>query len=102
MAERGGRADDGVPGGVGDIVEVLRGFRLLRSEILTAGGGLSPISQGINAAFGARGWREEKFETRIVVGDTEYASRRMRWTASRGGWRWSWSGTTRTRSSTAT
>ena len=24
-----------------------------RSEILTAGGGLSPISQGINAAFGA-------------------------------------------------
>ena len=57
-----------------DIVEVLDGFRLLRSEILTAGGGLSPISQGINAAFGARGWREEKFETRIVVGDTVYAS----------------------------
>ena len=57
-----------------DIVEVLRSFRLLRSEILTAGGGLSPISQQVNAAFGARGWREEKFETRIVVGDTEYAS----------------------------
>ena len=57
-----------------DIIDVLRGFRLLRSEILTAGGGLSPISQQINAAFGARGWREEKFETRIMVGDTEYAS----------------------------
>ncbi|MFO1144093.1 MAG: BglII/BstYI family type II restriction endonuclease [Amaricoccus sp.] len=57
-----------------DIVGVLRSFRLLRSEILTAGGGLSPISQGINAAFAARGWREEKFETRIMVGATEYAS----------------------------
>ena len=57
-----------------DILAVLRGFRLLRSEILTAGGGLSPISQGINAAFSGRGWREEKFETRIVVGEVEYAS----------------------------
>ena len=57
-----------------DLVEVLRSFRLLRSEILTAGGGLSPISQQVNAAFGSRGWREEKFETRIVVGETEYAS----------------------------
>jgi hypothetical protein len=28
-----------------EIVEVLRSFRLLRSQILTAGGGLSPISQ---------------------------------------------------------
>ncbi|MFO1207614.1 MAG: BglII/BstYI family type II restriction endonuclease [Amaricoccus sp.] len=62
------------PGEWQDIIDVLRGFRLLRSEVLTAGGGLSPISQGINAAFGARGWREEKFETRILVGTTEYAS----------------------------
>jgi hypothetical protein len=57
-----------------DIVAVLRNFRLLRSEILTAGGGLSPISQQINGAFGQRGWREKKFEARIVVGETEYAS----------------------------
>ncbi|MBA3323775.1 MAG: restriction endonuclease [Rhodobacteraceae bacterium] len=58
----------------GEIIEVLRDFRLLRSEILTAGGGLSPISQQVNGAFGARGWREMKFETKIVVGDTTYAS----------------------------
>jgi restriction endonuclease BglII len=57
-----------------DIVEVLRAFRLLRSEILTAGGGLSPISRQVNGAFDARGWREVKFETKIVVGDTVYAS----------------------------
>lgn len=38
-----------------DIIEVLRAFRLLRSEVLTAGGGLSPISQQINGAFDSRG-----------------------------------------------
>lgn len=57
-----------------DIIEVLRAFRLLRSEILTAGGGLSPISQQINAAFDARGWKEKSFATRIVVDETEYIS----------------------------
>jgi hypothetical protein len=57
-----------------DIIEVLRGFRLLKSEILTAGGGLSPISQQINGAFDSRGWREKKFSTRIVVDETEYVS----------------------------
>src|SRR5438046_10272855 len=55
-----------------DIIEVLRAFRLLRSEILTAGGGLSPISQQINAAFDGRGWKEKSFATRIVVDETEY------------------------------
>jgi hypothetical protein len=57
-----------------DIIAVLRGFRLLRSQVLTAGGGLSPISQGINGAFKARGWREKGFSTRIVVDDVEYKS----------------------------
>lgn len=55
-----------------EIIDVLRNFRLLRSEILTAGGGLSPISQQINGAFDIRGWREKKFETKIVVDETEY------------------------------
>lgn len=57
-----------------DIIDVLRGFRLLRSEILTAGGGLSPISQQINGAFGSRGWVEKKFETKIVVDEEAYES----------------------------
>jgi len=34
-----------------DILAVLHAFRLRRSEILTAGGGLSPISQQVNGAF---------------------------------------------------
>jgi hypothetical protein len=37
-----------------------------------AGGGLSPISQQINAAFDDRGWKETKFETKIVVDEVEY------------------------------
>ena len=57
-----------------DIIEVLRAFRLLRSEVLTAGGGLSPISQQINGAFDRRGWKETKFETKIVVDEVEYAT----------------------------
>lgn len=57
-----------------DIVEILRGFRLLKSEILLAGGGLSPISQQVNGAFSARGWKEKKFETKILVDEKEYVS----------------------------
>jgi len=55
-----------------DVVEVLRAFRLLKSQVLTAGGGLSPISQGINGAFESRGWREKGFATKIVVDEAEY------------------------------
>jgi len=57
-----------------EIIEVLRAFRLLKSQVLTAGGGLSPISQGINGAFNARGWREKGFATKILVDDTEYVT----------------------------
>lgn len=57
-----------------DVIEVLRAFRLLRSEVLTAGGGLSPISRQVNDAFARRGWIEKKFSTKIVVDTTEYSS----------------------------
>lgn len=57
-----------------EIIEVLRAFRLLRSEILIAGGGLSGISQQVNRAFNRYGWKERKFTTLIRVDDTDYAS----------------------------
>lgn len=57
-----------------DIIETLRAFRLLRSEILTAGGGFSPISQQIDGAFKSRGWKETQFETKIVVDGKEYVT----------------------------
>lgn len=57
-----------------DIIHVLRHFRLLRSEIMTAGGGLSPTSQQINGAFDHKGWKETKFATKIVVDEVEYVT----------------------------
>jgi hypothetical protein len=57
-----------------DIQAVLRDFRLLRSDILTPGGGLSPLSQGVDAAFKKLGWRQRKFRTKILVDEDEYAS----------------------------
>jgi hypothetical protein len=60
------------PGEWQDIIEVLRAFRLLKSQVLTAGGGLSPISQGINGVFDACGWKEKSFATKIVVDNEEY------------------------------
>ncbi len=51
-----------------DLIDVLSGYRLRRSEILTAGGNKSPISQYFDEEFcRKRGWRERKFETEIVV-----------------------------------
>ena len=57
-----------------DIIEIPRDFRLRRSQIMTAGGGLSTISQGINAAFNSRGWREGGLDTKIVVDTQEYGT----------------------------
>lgn len=50
-----------------DIVEVLQGFRLLRSHVAAPGGGLSQISTTIGRKFLSRGWLEKGFETLVVV-----------------------------------
>jgi hypothetical protein len=57
-----------------DIIDVLRAFRLLRSEVTTAGGAKSPISRQIDSALYARGWKEKKFRTAIRLDDTEFES----------------------------
>lgn len=57
-----------------DICEVLRGFRLLRSEILAPGGGRSRISARLDKAFIDRGWVEKKFDTSITVDENVYIS----------------------------
>ncbi len=56
------------------LVAVLTKFRLLRSEIVARGGGLSKISQRINSAFRSKGWKERSFNTKIVTGETELAA----------------------------
>jgi hypothetical protein len=57
-----------------DIQAVLRGFRLLRSEILVGGGNRSLISQRIDSAFYARGWIEKGFATAITLDGTTFDS----------------------------
>lgn len=56
------------------VIKVLSQFRLLRSEIVARGGGLSKISQRINKAFEKEGWKERKFNTKIVIDETELAA----------------------------
>lgn len=50
-----------------DLVNVLGTFRLKKSNILAAGGGLSLVSQWFNSSFKSRGWVEKSFETKIIV-----------------------------------
>ncbi len=57
-----------------NIIEVLREFRLKKSDILAPGGGISPISQWFNKAFVGRGWAEHSFDTKIVVDKNEALS----------------------------
>lgn len=57
-----------------DIIQVLSEFRLLESDILAPGGGLSPISKQLNRGFERRGWRVKSFETKIIVDRREMRS----------------------------
>jgi hypothetical protein len=57
-----------------NILEVLRRFKLLQSEILKKGGRKSPIAKRIDSAFYALGWKERKFATAIVVDEARVDS----------------------------
>lgn len=57
-----------------EMIDVLRAFRLRRSEVQAAGGNRSPIARQIDQAFGSRGWAEKKFLTAIKIDDAEYES----------------------------
>lgn len=65
---------DVYPDAWGDLLEVLRAFRLRRTDVLTPGGGKSPIASKLDGAFYARGWEEKRFDTRITVDQTSYDS----------------------------
>lgn len=57
-----------------DVQDVLRDFRLLRSEVLVGGGNRSLISRRIDEALYAKGWEEKGFSTSITVDEKEFAS----------------------------
>lgn len=50
-----------------EIVEILRAFHLLRSEVQAAGKNRSPISRALDGRFYASGWQEKKFHTAITI-----------------------------------
>jgi hypothetical protein len=48
-----------------DLISMLGQFTLRRSDILTPGGGKSPISRGINGFFYDRMWKEHDFKIQV-------------------------------------
>lgn len=54
-----------------DIITVLSGFQLLKSHILTPGGGKSPIAKVIDTKFFSRGWIKETFQTSVIIDQTQ-------------------------------
>jgi hypothetical protein len=50
-----------------DLIQVLRDFRLKRSDILAPGGRKSPISNSIDGLFYDRGWVEKSFDIRVTA-----------------------------------
>ena len=57
-----------------DLSKVLSDFRLTKSDIMTPGGGKSPIAQRIDKFFYALGWQEKSFDTKVVVDQREMRS----------------------------
>ena len=55
-----------------EILQVLQGFSLLRSDIVTPGGSKSDIAKKIDGHFTKLGWREKQFQTKITVDDQTY------------------------------
>lgn len=49
-----------------NIVEVLRGFTLLKSDVLKPGSSKGLISSKLDSHFTKLGWAEKKFDTKIV------------------------------------
>jgi len=57
-----------------NILEVLRGFRLLKSDVLKPGGSKGLISSKLDSHFTRLGWVEKKFDTKIVVDTAEHVA----------------------------
>jgi hypothetical protein len=55
-----------------NIIEVLSGFVLLKTDILKPGGSKGLISSKLDSHFTRLGWAEKKFDTKIVVDTAEH------------------------------
>ncbi len=57
-----------------DIIKVLKNYKLCKSYMINPGGGKSASSKSLDSAFYKLGWKEKKFETKIVVDNNEINS----------------------------
>lgn len=57
-----------------DVIEILRLFRVTRTQVLAGGKNKSQIVRGLERGFEQRGWRKKSFETKVVVDDGERLS----------------------------
>jgi len=55
-----------------NIIEVLRGFTLLKSDVIKPGGSKGLIAGKLDSHFTRLGWIEKKFDTKIVVDTHEH------------------------------
>ena len=55
-----------------EILEVLEGFSLLRSDIANPGGSKSDIAKKLDSHFTRLGWKEKQFQTKITVDENTY------------------------------
>lgn len=55
------------PSEFSDIIDCLTAFKLKKTDILTPGGGRSPIPIAIDGFLVRRGWKEESFDIKIEV-----------------------------------
>lgn len=57
-----------------DIIETLRKFRLLRSDILKPGKNKSPVAEKIDSELYGLEWVEKSFDTKIIVDNAPHPS----------------------------
>ena len=96
-----------------DLIDVLRAFALMPSDIIKPGGNKSAVAKRLDEAFRKLGWREGRYDTRVqstlrimpyrsvgekkpIVVATEATSEATRSTTSRGAWLWTSNGMPRT------
>ena len=61
-----------------DILLCLKAFRLNKTDILTPGGGRSPIPKAIDGFLVGRGWAERRFDIKITVDELSWFSLKWR------------------------
>ena len=64
--------EGGYPNEWSDLLVALTNFRLKKSYIATGGGRKTRLASDFDTVFAKRGWKETKFDTRVLVDDKEF------------------------------